>query len=140
VRVLVADDDPTYRTLVTDLLTQWNFEVVQASDGRQAWEIMRRADAPSLVILDWKMPGMDGFEVAKTIRSEKPDESIFILLITGSRQKEEIMRVMVCGADDYLMKPFDPVDLKIHLRMATRLLHLQEELKRSRGCGAAALP
>jgi DNA-binding response OmpR family regulator len=134
VRVLVADDDPTYRTLVTDLLTQWNFEVVQA------WEIMRRADAPSLVILDWRMPGMDGFEVAKTIRSEKPDESIFILLITGSRHKEEVMRVMVCGADDYLMKPFDPVDLKIHLRMATRLLHLQEELKRSRGCGAASLP
>lgn len=139
-RVLVADDDPTYRTLVTDLLTQWNFEVVQASDGRQAWEIMRRADAPSLVILDWRMPGMDGFEVAKTIRSEKPDASIFILLITGSRHKEEVMRVMVCGADDYLMKPFDPVDLKIHLRMATRLLHLQEELKRSRDCGAAALP
>ncbi len=139
-RVLVADDDPTYRTLVTDLLIQWNFEVVQACDGRQAWEIMRQADAPSMVILDWRMPGMDGFEVSKMIRSEKADESIFILLITGSRHKEEVMRVMVCGADDYLMKPFDPVDLKIHLRMATRLLHLQEELKRSRGYGAAALP
>ncbi len=131
-RVLVADDDSTYRSLLDDLLRKWDFEVVLACNGREALEVMRRDDAPRLIILDWMMPEMDGFEVARTIRSEKPDESTYILLITSSRKKEDVMKVLVCGADDYLIKPFDPMDLQVHLRTAVRFLHLQEELNELR--------
>ena len=131
-RVLVADDDPLYRNLLENLLTNWSFDVALACNGREALDVMRQDNAPQLIILDWMMPEVDGFEVARTIRNEKPDQNAYILLITGSRKKEDVMKVLVCGADDYLMKPFDPIDLKVHLRTATRFIHMQDELNELR--------
>ena len=131
-RILVADDDPMYRSLLGDLLRQWQFEPVTVSNGRAALEMLQRPDGPRLIILDWMMPEMDGFEVTRTIRAEKATEGIYVLLITGSRNKEDVMKVLVCGADDFLIKPFEPMDLKIHLRTAMRILHLQQELKELR--------
>jgi len=131
-RVLVADDDPVYRSLLGDLLRQWQFEPVTVSNGRAALEMLQRPEGPRLAILDWMMPQMDGFEVARAIRADKATEDIYVLLITGSRNKEEVMKVLVCGADDYLIKPFQPIDLKLHLRTAMRIQHLQQELKELR--------
>jgi len=127
-RVLVADDDPAYRSLLQNLLAEWNYEVLEACDGNEAWQAMQEPEKPNLVILDWMMPGMDGFELARLIRSDPSIENTYVILVTGTRNKEDIMKVLVCGADDYLLKPFDPMDLKIHLRSATRIIHLQEDL------------
>ena len=127
-RVLVADDDPTYRALLEDLLTKWQFEVVLAKDGLEALSILRGEDPPPLVLLDWEMPGADGYEVVRAIRQEKAIENTYVLMVTGSYRKSEMMRVLVCGADNYLIKPFDQLDLKINLRTAVRLLQLQQEL------------
>ena len=127
-RILVADDDPVYRSLVEGLLREWHFEPVLAADGAEAWRILQHDDPVCLVLLDWMMPGMDGFEVCKRIRREGRLGNTYILIMTGSRKKEDILKVVVAGADDYLIKPFDPVDLKIRLRNAMRMLHLQEEL------------
>ncbi|MBL7134086.1 MAG: response regulator transcription factor [Phycisphaerae bacterium] len=134
-RVLVADDDPVFRALVQRLLQEWRFDVVIATDGAEAWEILRRDDAPRLVLLDWMMPGMDGYEVCKMMRDLKGRKNLYVMMVTGGRKKDDIMKVVLAGADDYLIKPFDPVDLKIRLRNAMRVLHLQEdldELKRRR--------
>ena len=127
-QVLVADDDPTYRSLLYDLLTEWHFDVELASDGQEALEVLERKDPPRLAILDWEMPVMDGFEVARTIRDSDSSKDTYVLMITGSRRKRDMMQVLVCGADDYLIKPFDTMDLRIHLRSAMRILHLLEEL------------
>lgn len=127
-RVLVADDDPAYRSLMQNLLTEWNYEVLEACDGNEAWEVMQGPDKPKLVILDWMMPGMDGFELARLIRNDSNIENVYVLLVTGTRNKDDIMKVLVCGADDYLLKPIDPMDLKIRLRSATRIIHLQEDM------------
>ena len=133
-QILVADDDPTYRSLLQDLLTRWHYVAVLASNGLEALEVMRAQDPPRMVILDWEMPELDGFEVARTIRSQAVGQDVYILIITSSRKKQDMMRVLVSGADDYLIKPFDPMDLKIHLRSAMRILQLRDEideLKRS---------
>ena len=127
-RVLVADDDPAYRSLLQNLLTEWNYEVLVACDGHEAWGFMQGPDKPNLAILDYMMPGMDGFELARLIRTDSSIENTYVLLVTGTRNREHIMKVLVCGADDYLLKPFEPMDLKIHLRSATRIIHLQEDL------------
>lgn len=127
-RILIADDDPTYLSLLHGLLTKWHFEVVAACNGLEALEVMDGEDPPKLVILDWEMPEVDGFEVARTIRGGKSGKDAYVLMITGSGKKKDMMRVLVCGADDYLIKPFDPMDLKIHLRSAMRIVHLREEL------------
>ena len=127
-QVLVADDDPVYRTLLNELFGEWGFDVTLAADGQEAWEILQGADPPKLIVLDWMMPRMDGFEVCKRIRSETRSKNTYVLMMTGSRKKAEIMKAVVAGADDYLIKPFDPVDLKIHLRSAMRVITLQEQV------------
>ena len=127
-QILVADDDPTYRSLLQDLLTKWHFEVALACDGLEALEIANGENPPQLAILDWEMPGIDGFEVAMTIRDKPSGNNVYVLMITGGRKKQDMMKILVCGADDYLIKPFDPMDLKIHLRSAMRILHLTEDL------------
>jgi len=128
-RVLVADDDPVYRRLLQELFEQWDFEVVLTSDGEEAWQVLQGEDPPKLIVLDWMMPHMDGFEVCKKLRQERPDDNPFVIIMTSGRKKREIMRIIVAGADDYLIKPFDPMDMKIHLRTAMRVLKLQEELR-----------
>ena len=128
-RVLVADDDPTYRSLLADLLTKWNFEPEVVCNGLEALAVMEGGDPPQLLILDWEMPELDGFEAARAIRNDLGGQGAYILMITGSRKKQDMMQVLVCGADDYLIKPFDPMDLKIHLRSAMRILHLGQALE-----------
>jgi DNA-binding response OmpR family regulator len=127
-RVLVADDDPTYRELLRNLLADWHFEMAIVEDGRAAWELLRADEGFRIVILDWAMPNMDGCEVCQRVRELGRDDT-YILLMTSNPNKEEVLRVLIAGADDYLAKPFAPAELKVHLRMATRLLSLQDELK-----------
>jgi DNA-binding response OmpR family regulator len=127
-RILVADDDRTWRDYLNVLLTRWGFEVVTVSNGYKAAGELSD-DPPPIIILDWNMPGPDGFELARSIREDETTRDAYVLMITGSREKDEIMRVLVCGADDYLLKPFDAMDLKIHLRTARRVLQLQDEIR-----------
>ena len=127
-RVLIADDDPIYRGVLEDILRKWHFDVVLAEDGGEALNILSGEDPPQLVLLDWDMPHVDGFEVATTIRSINSDADTYILMITGGARKQDLMRILVCGADDYLIKPFDPMDLKIHIRSAMRIFNLREEV------------
>ncbi|MBS3733733.1 MAG: response regulator transcription factor [Phycisphaerae bacterium] len=132
-RVLIADDDATYRQWLEMLLSSWGFDPQVVCDGDEAMAALRRKDAPRLILVDWCMPGADGFEVARFIRRQAHTRDAYVLMITGSRRKEDMLQVLVCGADDYLLKPFDPMDLKIHLRSATRILGLTEELEKLRG-------
>lgn len=127
-RVLVADDDAVYRQLLRNLLESWHFEPVVVEDGQKAWELLRDDGGFPIVVLDWFMPWMDGCEVCRHVRALGRDD-IYILLMTANPNKDEAVQVLVAGADDYLAKPFAPAELQVHLRMATRLLNLQQELR-----------
>ncbi len=127
-RILVADDDPVYRNLLQGLLEETHFEVVLAANGAEAWALLQRPDAPTLAILDWMMPEMDGDEVCRKIRQTKGNSIPYILLMTSNNRREELLRVLVAGADDYILKPFEPLDLKIRLRTGIRILNFEEQL------------
>ncbi len=131
-RVLVADDDPVFRALAQELFEQWHFEPEMANDGQQAWDMLQAADPPRLLLLDWMMPGLDGFELSRLIKNDPNRQDTYIIMMTGGSNKDEIAKVMVAGADDYLIKPFDPLDLKIRVRTATRVLAMQDELEQLR--------
>jgi len=128
-QILVADDNPVYRSLLQSLLEESHFEVVLACDGAEAWEILQRPNAPTLAILDWMMPGMDGYEVCRKVRESRGNSIPYVLMVTSNSSREELLKVLVAGADDYLLKPFEPLDLKIRLRTAIRILNLQERLE-----------
>ena len=127
-QILVADDDPVYRNLLRGLLEESHFEVVLAADGAEAWAILQRPNAPTFAILDWMMPEMDGYEVCRKIRQARGNSIPYILLMTSNSRREELLRVLIAGADDYLLKPFEPLDLRIRLRTGIRILNLEEQL------------
>lgn len=125
--ILVADDDPVYRNLMQSLLEEWHFEVVLATNGAEAWAILQQPDAPTMAILDWMMPEMEGYDVCRQVRQAGGDGVPYILLMTSNNSRDDLLKVILAGADDYLLKPFEPLDLKIRLRTGIRILNLMED-------------
>ncbi len=131
-KILIADDSIVSRHLLKATLTKWGYDVVTASDGAQAWEILQEKDPPSLAILDWMMPGMTGLEVCRSIRKRAHEPYTYILLLTSKNLREDLIEGMESGADDYVSKPFDQHELNVRLRAGTRLVELQSELVATR--------
>ena len=127
-KVLAAEDNPVFQSMLRALLTKWGYDVVQARDGLEAWRILASADAPRLAILDWMMPGMDGVELCRRVRIAGREPYIYILLLTARTESEDLVEGMEAGADDYLTKPFNAHELRVRLRAGRRILDLQEQL------------
>ncbi|MFQ5830397.1 MAG: diguanylate cyclase [Candidatus Methylomirabilia bacterium] len=127
-KILVAEDDLAVRSLLRAALVQWGYEVLVASDGVEAWHMLQAEDPPRLAILDWLMPGVDGLEVCRRVRQSEQEPYIYIILLTGKGGKEDVIKGMKAGADDYLSKPFNPHELQVRLRAGKRILDLQAEL------------
>lgn len=128
-RILIADDDPLTLLLLENALTGSGYEVVTATNGLAAWEILRRDDAPPLAILDWVMPGMDGVDVCRKVRREGGKPYIYIIMLTGRAGTRYVVQGMEAGADDYVSKPFNEQELRVRVRAGRRIVDLQEALR-----------
>jgi CheY-like chemotaxis protein len=106
-RVLVADDEPITRMLVKLLLEREHFEVLEAANGRQAVDIAAR-ERPDLMIIDLNMPEMDGYEAIGRLRRDIRTATLPIMVLTSEEGPAVERRVLTLGADDYIIKPFDP--------------------------------
>jgi CheY-like chemotaxis protein len=111
--VLVADDDPTVLALVRMALENFGMVCIQATDGREALDLAR-SRRPEAAVLDVNMPGMDGYEVLTAIRRDEIPTRI--LLLTARQQESDILRGFNLGADDYVVKPFSPLELVARLK------------------------
>lgn len=132
-QVLVVDDSAVYRKLIGDHLRSWGFEVTVAETGSQAWEILEQADAPKLVLLDWVLPDLDGIELCQRIRQAgSSGRYVYVILLTSKEGRQNMLDAMNAGADDFLAKPFDEMELKARLLVGKRILDLQEELVSAR--------
>jgi two-component system cell cycle response regulator len=131
-KILIADDELVSRRMLQALLTMWGHEVVSVDTGTAAYEILRATDAPRVGLLDWVMPGKDGVDVCRAIRRERPEPYTFMLLLTAKDAQENIIEGLESGADDYLIKPWDPNELKARLRTAQRILQLEDRLVEAR--------
>jgi DNA-binding response OmpR family regulator len=132
VRVLLAEDSGVVRVLLKQVLTKWGYEIVFAEDGDAAWHILERADSPRIALLDWMMPGPDGLEVCQRVRKAAREPRVYIILLTGKDEREDVVRGLTAGADDYLRKPFDNVELEARLRTGRRIVELEDELVKMR--------
>lgn len=127
-RILVAEDDPVSRRMLESFLTKWGYEVLAVSDGTEAHRILDHDDAPPLAVLDWMMPGIEGPEICRAIRRECERPYTYVLLLTARSQKEDLLKGLEAGADDYLTKPFDAQELHARLHVGERILDLQHRL------------
>ncbi len=123
-KVLIADDSKVALNLVEGTLSAAGYEVIQASDGQQAWEIMKQGHI-RLVITDWDMPLLDGIELCKKIRSSDIPGYVYIILLTSHDRKKDVLMGLSAGADDYIAKPFDQSELKLRLQIGERILSLE---------------
>jgi DNA-binding response OmpR family regulator len=126
-RILIAEDDVTSRTFLAAVLKKSGHEVVEKTNGAEAWEALQKSDAPRLVILDWMMPGMDGLEVVRKVRTLTSDPPPYILMLTTKGEKDDIIAGLSAGADDYLSKPFHPGELRARVEVGRRMIDLQEQ-------------
>jgi pilus assembly protein CpaE len=114
-RILVVDDDPDTLRLITLVLERRGFQVAQAQDGPTALE-MARAAVPDLVVLDAMMPGMDGFSVARLLRSHPVTAHVRILMFTAKNTVDDRVEGYEAGVDGYLSKPVHPVEMLAHVQ------------------------
>jgi DNA-binding response OmpR family regulator len=135
-KVLIADDNPVFQSVLKVMLTNWGYSVVAACDGTEAWRILRAPDAPRLAILDWMMPGMDGIDVCRLARAAF-GRSVYVLILTAKTQSEDLVAAMQAGADDYVTKPLQSQELRIRLAAACRILDLEERLAIALGQAAS---
>lgn len=127
-RIIIAEDDPTSRKILEVTLRQWGYEIEVASDGQEAWALLQEDDAPTLVILDWMMPGLDGLEVCRRVRRRQTDYPPYIILLTALVQKANIVQGLEAGADDYITKPFNSDELRARVEVGRRMVTLQAKL------------
>ena len=127
IRVLVVDDEQDIRDGSERILTRIGCKVLKASRGDKALEILEKEGA-SIVLLDLKMPGMDGIEVLGRIR--KMDEEILVIVITGYATVETAIEAMKLGAYDFISKPFEPDQLRIVVNRAWEKIRLTQQAEK----------
>jgi CheY-like chemotaxis protein len=129
-KILIADDDALIRRLLLALLNKLGHEVEVVEEGLSAMKALESATPPDVAVLDWVMPGLNGLEVCRKLRGRSTKSRTYVLLLSAKAEKSDIITGLDAGADDYLIKPFDPMALMARLRVAQRILAYQQELQR----------
>ncbi len=126
-KILIADDDNASRLLLSAHLKSLRHEVLTAADGAEAWE-RYLAELPQIVITDWLMPGIDGLEICRMIRSERRKKYTYVMLLTSLSGKGSFLEGMRAGADDFITKPFDTDALAARITVAERIIGMEQEI------------
>ncbi len=128
IQILIAEDDKLTRNLLSRMLQTPDYELMTASDGLAAWNILKEQHV-DIVITDWMMPGMDGLELCKRIRSADFKNYVYIIILTAQGGKKELIEAIDAGADDFAVKPSTQLELSARIKAGKRILKLQSDLK-----------
>jgi DNA-binding response OmpR family regulator len=126
-RLIVADDDRVATLVLTRALAKWDFDVATAADGEGAWDLIKSGGA-QIAVVDWMMPRLDGPGLCRRIRQDPECAGMYVILLTSRKASDDVVAGLEAGADDYLVKPFDPGELRARLQVGVRVVTLQERL------------
>lgn len=139
-KILIADDDEPTRMLLNATVSQWGYEVIEAVNGEEAWELLQETK-PELLILDWLMPKLDGIELCKRARAELAYRP-YIIMLTQIAGTVNIITGLEAGADEFLSKPFNIAELHTRILVGIRILKYEtqfvEQITRLEMYGALA--
>lgn len=127
-KLLIAEDDLTSQILLEKLTRQWGYEPIIAEDGEKAWQILKQENAPKLLLIDWEMPRLNGIALCQRIRRQDNENPPYIILLTSRNTVSDIVVGLDVGANDYITKPFDSIELCARVQVGQRMLGLQQEL------------
>lgn len=126
-KILIAEDERITRRKLHRQLEKWEHEVIATEDGQEAWEQFQ-AQRFDIVVTDWDMPNMDGRQLVEHIRGGEQDHYVYVIMLTGRSETDDIVSGMEAGADDFVSKPFDKNELRVRLRAGERIIELEREL------------
>jgi diguanylate cyclase (GGDEF)-like protein len=129
-KVLIAEDENISRMVLAKALANHGYEVLQAHDGQEAWDIFQKEKEDIYIaILDWQMPKMDGIELCQRIKDASLSHYVYVIFLTGKKDIDSIVEGLETGADDYLPKPFDRRELLSRLKVGLRLIEFEKALR-----------
>jgi DNA-binding response OmpR family regulator len=128
VHILIADDEQVSRTLLVRTIEVWGHEAEVVGDGVEAVTRLIAPAAPLLAILDWGMPGLEGPDVCRSVRAAALRMQPYLVMLTARHAPEDLAVALEAGADDFLSKPFNRVELMARLYAGMRILNLQRAL------------
>jgi diguanylate cyclase (GGDEF)-like protein len=131
-KLLIAEDDLTSRTMLTVITREWGYEPVVVEDGEAAWQILQGQNPPRLLLLDWMMPQLNGLLLCQRIRQQQNNDPPYIILLTARSETMDIVVGLESGANDYIGKPFENAELQARLKVGKRMLDLQSQLQNAR--------
>lgn len=127
-KILVAEDDRVSCGILERYVLKWGYECQTAADGNQAWQYIQDNPDIALAILDWHMPGLNGIELCKKIRQNMADNPTHLILLTGRKEKKDVLTAFAAGVDDFITKPFDPLELHSRIKVGQRLVESNRKL------------
>jgi DNA-binding response OmpR family regulator len=127
-KLLIAEDDSDSSAMLRALIQEMGFDVIVASDGIAAFELLSMPDSPRLALLDLNMPDMDGLEVCRKLRKTTNSVAHYIIILTGQSGKEDVVAGLSAGANDYISKPFHVEELIARIKVGQRMVELQQTL------------
>jgi two-component system, cell cycle response regulator len=128
VKVIVAEDDPISRMLISEKLTNWGYEVIEAENGAQVIELVEVHHDAQLFVVDWQMPELDGIGLCMHLKGRVLLESSYIIVLTSKKKTNNIVMALESGADDFISKPFAPEELKVRLKVGQRIISTENSL------------
>lgn len=132
-RVLLADDDGIARLLISRLLISQGYEVVAAADGETALELLRQPDAPLIMVVDWMIRGVSAESLCQEMRMRAGMPPGYLIALVSRKQERDC--ALVCGCDDFLMKPVDAIELRTRMSLASRLTEISERMSAAQSSG-----
>ena len=127
VKILIAEDERISSKILEKHITGWGYDVLVVPDGKKAWQTFKKNEI-GIALLDWMMPKMTGVELCRKIRNDKSGKYTYIILLTSKNKQKDINKGLTAGADEYLTKPFNPIELKARLKTGKRIIDLLEKL------------
>jgi DNA-binding response OmpR family regulator len=127
--ILVVDDEVRVRDMLLELLAPEGYKIITADDGKEAMDIVLKSK-PDLILLDIRMPRLDGITFCKALRLDREARTIPVIIVTAFNTRDRLEEAMAAGADDFIGKPFDVTELKIRIRAMLKLKHISDEVER----------
>ncbi len=105
-RALVVDDSKAIRRILTQMLVSMGFEVSEAGDGKEAFQVVESSDLFEFALVDWNMPEMNGYELVCEIRKNSKYDNMRLMMVTTETEMSQVVKALEAGANEYVMKPF----------------------------------
>jgi DNA-binding response OmpR family regulator len=123
-KVLIAEDNPVVRKGLINFLKKWGYQPIEVTNGDDAWQILEKDSTIRLAIVDWNIPGLSGMQVCQRLRTRVNKPYVYAIMFSGRKSMEEQILALDGGADDYLVKPCKPSELRARIGVGRRIIEM----------------